>query len=587
MSSVTIHQRLLDIRGDFLRALSTKDNRVAAVAAFSSKWTQLDADLRAASSAGLLEDDTVVLAHATAAEVAILSNSLTRESVSTVNITTGLTDDLESLFSELTLSRGDTTNLTPSSPRSRSPSSPDPSLPPYIEPAYKWLLKHLHNPYPKKAIKEKIADETGSSFERISDWFVDVRRRMGWSRILREDFGRKRADLIAAATRHFIGTDDKSSLPADIHGKLVQMEAFAQDMYAAKLVPSALSNKLSAAVKDLTPERREKARLDRLHKLETRRAAANYPSPAPSDAPSPVSDSGASTSSAGRKRSYSESSDDYDDSLSKRSRYVYPRVSVFVSLTAFAGLMALSLSPPLPVPITLPPLPASADFPMRALLALNALAPSGAASDSVVTLSGNPDHLADWFSSDLQNNKSIFDDQLLDFNSFDSSEFDFAEESLLAQPVVQATAATLPSTPELDTVSIDVPATAELEYWLNLSNFSDDYSQQISQPSSDFADLEQAVVSYVPMLDPYSTPLVYEPPPFTEPLTGGYDQGFITQQSVAESFGLDSSLLSFGQPQVYSALPSEKTSAHLTAGLLEQLPRKNQNDYTLYQPIVC
>ncbi|KAF7347677.1 Homeodomain 1 mating type protein [Mycena venus] len=40
---------------------------------------------------------------------------------------------------------------------------PDPSLPPYIEPAYKWLLENLDNPYPKKETKERIAHETGSS----------------------------------------------------------------------------------------------------------------------------------------------------------------------------------------------------------------------------------------------------------------------------------------------------------------------------------------------------------------------------------------------------------------------------------------
>ncbi|KAJ6520012.1 hypothetical protein C8R45DRAFT_918853 [Mycena sanguinolenta] len=567
MSSATIHQRLLDIKDEFLRVLSANDDRAAAATAV--KWAQLDTDVRAASLAGLLDNDTVFLAHTTASDISILSNlSISREPVSTENITAGLTDDLENLFAELTLSG--TTDHTPPLPRSRSSPSPD-SLPPFIEPAYKWLLKHLHNPYPKKAIKEKIADETGSSFERISDWFVDVRRRMGWSRLLREDFGRKRADLVDAATRHFMGTDDKTPLPVDIHGKLVRMEAFAQDMYAARLVPSALSNKLSAAVKDLTPERREQARLERLRKLETRRAAAKYPSPAPSDAPSPVSDYGALTSSAGRKRSYSESSDDYDGSLSKRSR------------TDDGAFTLLS-----------PPSSSHSSPTTRKRRLSDAGAPSAkrartirAASDPiVVTLSGNPDDLADWFSSELKGNTNIFDPaQLLDINSFDPSEFDLAEESLPAQPVVQATKATLPPTSELDTVSIDVPANADLEYWLNLSNFSDDYGQQISPPS-DFADLEQAVVSYVPLLDSYSTPLVYEPLPFMEPLTGGYDQGFITQQSVAESFGLDA--FSFGnQPQVYSALPNEKASAHLAAGLLDHQPRKNQNEYTLYQSIVC
>ncbi|KAJ7246336.1 hypothetical protein B0H12DRAFT_765591 [Mycena haematopus] len=422
MPTPTIRQRFLDISGEFMHVLSANDDGTA-VAALSLKWTQLNADLRTASSAGLLDDDTVALAHATASEIAILSDSLTGERASTQDLTTELTKDMENMFAELTLS--DATN----SPISHA-SPPEPSLPPYIEPAYKWLLKHLHNPYPKKEIKEKIADETGSSLERIKDWFVDARRRMGWTALWREEFGRKRANLVDAATRYYVHPNPKDPLPVHLHGKFVQMEAFAHDMYASKLVPSALSNKLMAAVKDLTPELQEKARLERLQKLHAQREAAQrggYPSPAPSGASSPISDPGASTSYASRKRSFSESSDDDHESLNKRSR-------------TDDGAFALP-SPPYSGP-------SSPTGRKRRLSEAGApgakrrrTAPNRAVSDpTVVTLAGTPDLLADWFSSDHQGDTSIFEPgQLLDVNLFNPSEFDFTEEPVPAQPVVQTT----------------------------------------------------------------------------------------------------------------------------------------------------
>ncbi|KAF8216020.1 hypothetical protein K438DRAFT_1799929 [Mycena galopus ATCC 62051] len=557
MSFPPIHQRLLDIRAEFLRVFSVDNHEEAA--ALSLKWTQLDTDLKAESLAGLLDDETVAMAHTVASEISILSDSLTKESASTHDIASELTKDVEDIFANLNLN--DTTSEDSPSipPASRS----DPSLPPYIEPAYKWLLKHLHNPYPKKEVKEKIADETGSSLERISDWFVDVRRRMGWTALLREEYGRKRKDLIDAATRYYVHPNHKYPLPVDIQGRFAQMEAFAQDMYAAKLVPSALSNKLTAAVKELTPERQEKARLERMWKVQTQREAAKlgvYPSPPASGPSSPISDPGASTS---RKRSYSESSDTDDDSLSKRSR-------------TDDGAFTLP-SPPYSTHSS--PGPSS-----RKRRLSDAGAPSSSKRPRIVAPAPPPTP------SDMAavDNAGIFaPGQLLDIRLFNPAEYEFAsDEPVQAQPVVQTTATMLPpaSTLELDTVNIELPADtelpAELEYWLNL--VSDDFSQPPAPISM------------------YPTPAVYDEDlslSFTDPFAGTYDSEYITP-SFADSFGFEP--LGFEnsqlQPQVYSAFPDGKVAGELIAGLLGQPPQhqqpqqqhKIQNEYPLYQqPISC
>ncbi|KAJ7897031.1 hypothetical protein B0H14DRAFT_2557713 [Mycena olivaceomarginata] len=539
---------------------------------FSLKWAQLDIDFKGASRAELLDDSTTALAHTVASDISILSHSLISRECASTEVSADLTKDVEDLFANLDL------NDSASHPSLSIPhgSRSDPSLPPYIEPAYKWLLKHLHNPYPKKEVKERIADETGSSIERISDWFVDVRRRMGWNALLREEFGRKRVDLIDAATRFYLHPNRKYPLSPDIHGKFVQMEAFAQDMYAAKLVPSALSNKLTAAVKDLTPERQEEARLQRLRKAQAKRDVAKlgvYPSPPVSGASSPVSDPGASTSYSGRKRSRSEaSSDDDEDSLSKRFR----------TDGAFA----------LPSP---PSSSYSSPAGRKRRLSDADAAPSSkrmrtnrAASDPIpvtVSLSGTPDLLADWFSSDQPGDTNLFQpDQLLDIKFFDPSEYDLSEEEAAApaQPVVETTT-TLPPT-ELDTVSFELPEMSpDFEHLFNFDDFA----------------LDQSFTPYsaAPPLDMYTGPVVYEAPAFAEHFTG-FDAGYLTPQSALADpshnnagFDFDPVLAGFETPLVYSALPDGKAAGRMISGLLEQQQqqhqRKNQTEYGVYQPISC
>ncbi|KAJ7619209.1 C-terminal domain of homeodomain 1-domain-containing protein [Mycena polygramma] len=555
MSSTDIHSRLLQIESDFLRVVSSGD--LDAVAAFEAQWVQLHADIEVASQAGSLDVQTKALAHSIASGISISADAfLTLQSE-----TNQVTAQLETVFEGLDLDIiPDTGSIPDTSSSSLTAARPDPSLPPYIEPAYKWLLKHLHNPYPKKEIKEKIADETGSSMERISDWFVDVRRRMGWTKLLREEFGRKRVNLIDAATRYYIRPSRKYPLPVDIHGKFVEMEAYAKEMYAAKLVPSALSNQLTAAVKDLTPELQEQARQQRLQKLEAQREAARlgvYPSPAPSGASSPTSDPGASTSFAGRKRSSSEMSDGGNYS-GKRSRSD--------DSDAF-GLPS-------------PPYSSSSSPTSRKRRLSDADAPNAKRANRGVsgaipvalTLDGTPEILADWFSTDrIGETNPIFEPgQLLDIKFFDPTEY-FTEEEPAAPPAPVAKTPTLPTALESDTVTIELPHGAE-----NFFDFSDfpgaDFSQQLT------GNLDFVPFNPTPM-NAYPDPAVYEPEPFLEPFTGGYGQSYISRDSVVESFGFE-----HDSPLAYSPMPDGKASGKFISGLFEQQNRL-QTEYSLYQPM--
>ncbi|KAJ7110030.1 C-terminal domain of homeodomain 1-domain-containing protein [Mycena epipterygia] len=426
-SSPEIRQRLLSIEREFIPILSGDD--VEAAVAFSQRWSQLHADVEAALHTNSLDDETSALAHSIGSKISISADLF----LSFRTISGNVTDQLERMFD-------DRLNLdAPAPPHPNAPdlvptiTRPDASLPSYIEPAYRWLLKHLHNPYPSKDVKQKFADETGSTVERISDWFVDVRRRMGWTLLLREEFGRKRNDMIDAARRFYISPDRRYPLSPDIHGRFVEMEAYAHEMYAAKFLPSALSTKLTTAVKDLTPELQEKARKERWEKLQAQREAAKYPSPVSSGASSPISDPGASTSLAGRKRSSSEASDDYD-SFRKRSRND-------------DGSEGVALPSP---PDSRDSTPTFTSIPSRKRR-LSDADTAGAAkrprnratSDPIpvtVTLAGTPHILADWYSSDREGDTNLFESgQLLDIKFFDPSEYEIPLDTPAApsEPVLR------------------------------------------------------------------------------------------------------------------------------------------------------
>ncbi|KAJ7446468.1 C-terminal domain of homeodomain 1-domain-containing protein [Mycena galericulata] len=550
----SIHHRLLQIEGEFLDTISADD--LESATSFAQRWNDLYLDVQASLRVDALDNETTNLAHSLASKIAIFADSFLSMRKASDNITTALTSDLEIVFDNLeigppkTNSNGTDTSLASvSTPITR----PDPSLPPYIEPAYKWLLRHLHNPYPKKEVKQKIADETESSIERISEWFVDVRRRMGWTLVLREEFGRKRMDMVDAAHRYFISG---TPLPPDINGKFVQIEANAHGMYAAKFVPSALSNKLSAAVKDLTPELQEKAREERWQKLQAQREAAKlgvYPSPVSSGASSPISDPGASTS--GHKRSSSDASE-FDHSSNKRSRTDDgPTSDAFV------------LSSP---PDSSPSSPTSRKRRLSDAGAPGAKRPRiRASSDPIpvtVTLSGTPDLLADWFSSNRDGDTDLFKPgQLLDIKFFDPADLEFEESPATSESVLQEVTPLPQASEATGMVNLDAHY-ADLVF--DFSSYAADYTDQFLPSSQLFASYD---------------PAVYEPQ-FEEPFAGGhnYDHNYITQQSVAESFGFQS-MPSHDNPVAYSAFPDGKASSNLINGLFEQHHRGG-NEHATYQP---
>ncbi|KAF7311065.1 Homeodomain transcriptional factor [Mycena chlorophos] len=215
-----------------------------------------------------------------------------------------------------------------------APRKPAPTMPPYIAPAYRWLLQHLYKPYPSAAAVTKILNEAcaiaaASGDEMPTDvsirtWIGKARGKIGWNDYLREVFRGSKPDMLRAARKQFKvvdrrgpvknecdDSDDDKDLPPTVRNAFVSIEARAKDLYGDRLEPSLLVGFMGDAVKTWDPELDSKAQVEKI-------ARKAYPTPEPS---SP--ESSFSSPSLIRKRSSSElgDDDDYDEPISrKRSR---------------------------------------------------------------------------------------------------------------------------------------------------------------------------------------------------------------------------------------------------------------------------
>ena len=210
-------------------------------------------------------------------------------------------------------------------------------MPPYIRPAYTWLLSNLHNPYPSRETKAAIAEESGSSPKDIDNWFINVRRRVGWNKLRAKYFENKRSLIVDAATRFFKevpqALHSSATHSSDINPKtnyeseFKSIENTARDLYPQKLFETPLAAKHHESGRALTPEAKDRAQVEC---SEVQRLYA-YPTPERSPERSPEASVTSlpiqKTPATSRKRRNSDrDSPDFDDCCdepAKRSRYIF------------------------------------------------------------------------------------------------------------------------------------------------------------------------------------------------------------------------------------------------------------------------
>nr|AAZ20172.1 homeodomain mating-type protein [Coprinellus disseminatus] len=164
-----------------------------------------------------------------------------------------------------------------------------PSLAPYIGLASQWLAGNIYNPYPSPATRDGIAKKSNSSRRDVDNWFLDVRKKIGWNELRKSQFSNKRADIVDAATRFFLDIDPSRPLPPALESSFAHIQNRVKELYADKFQASHLATKLEKAVVDITlgGKRRGKRHSPSLSKPEADRI---YPTPraSPPLAPSPT-----------------------------------------------------------------------------------------------------------------------------------------------------------------------------------------------------------------------------------------------------------------------------------------------------------
>ncbi|KAJ3532908.1 hypothetical protein NMY22_g7554 [Coprinellus aureogranulatus] len=124
----------------------------------------------------------------------------------------------------------------------------------YIEDSLRWLRENLHDPYPSRSVRNNIAKKTNSSVKDVDSWFVDIRKRIGWSRLRQSRFGNRMGKVVDAAKRFFTGSEPHRPLESIIESEFASIAATVERLYTEKCANSTLAARLDDAVKDLTPE---------------------------------------------------------------------------------------------------------------------------------------------------------------------------------------------------------------------------------------------------------------------------------------------------------------------------------------------
>ena len=94
-----------------------------------------------------------------------------------------------------------------------------------------WLLDNLHNPYPPVAAKRAMEESPELGSHTVNQWFARARQRIGWTRLLRDRFDRRRSVATNAAFRAFVRDDPRFPLDAELCAAFIAVKAHANHVY--------------------------------------------------------------------------------------------------------------------------------------------------------------------------------------------------------------------------------------------------------------------------------------------------------------------------------------------------------------------
>ncbi|KAI5981793.1 C-terminal domain of homeodomain 1-domain-containing protein [Pisolithus orientalis] len=238
-----IRQRLIDAEGGLLLALSDERRLLP----FHSTWAKLQEDIAGMKCQGELTEETLMLAHVVASRISMIAQCCLEMQQEQKLLMAELASGVEDILNGL-----DDVSITSVSQQSEE------RFVPFIETAYNWLLQNIHNPYPSTQFKASVAKTCSCSQNSVNTWFINARRRIGWTSLCREQFHNCRADALDAAYRALVRPDPARPLPAIIIQAFETVKANTEGLYSSTVAWSANTKGLDASA-DVTEYGKQKS----------------------------------------------------------------------------------------------------------------------------------------------------------------------------------------------------------------------------------------------------------------------------------------------------------------------------------------
>ncbi|CAL1694994.1 unnamed protein product [Somion occarium] len=248
--TIALQQRLLNAPSQLLDALSKGED---ALLVFEKLWEVLGAELPQLVQATPHDNEISHYAYSTASQISTLVESISALNHNSDCITISLLSEAQCALRQFTLDEACAQEPSQMSHRNSSALSPLSSVspPPYVEPAYSWLMDNLHNPYPPLHVKKALAARTDMSVRDISKWFKEVRRSIGWVDICITYFQGSRPLAIEAATQVLIEEHLNRSPSMEVQVEFLSLQGRASCLY--------FNNDALESCRESSPERSELA----------------------------------------------------------------------------------------------------------------------------------------------------------------------------------------------------------------------------------------------------------------------------------------------------------------------------------------
>ena len=272
MHDVDLSRRLHFADEDFLTAL---ESGAKMLASYHRTWSSLSDDLSSALENGTSGNDASLI-HFVASRVSSIASCYLDVKREEESFTSQLRSDCDTMLHQMNVLNlnAQPKTLHPDSTPPPSTLTPTPtsnaesSSPLFLGPAYQWLLNNLHNPYPTAEVKTRMAAASSCQVSSINSWFINVRRRIGWTTLCRERFSNCRADMIDAAYRALVKEDSQRMLSPEVTHSFIVMKATTEGLYSSTFARSAFAGDLDGVVKDMTEEDRESIEVGKCRQVE-------------------------------------------------------------------------------------------------------------------------------------------------------------------------------------------------------------------------------------------------------------------------------------------------------------------------------